>query len=276
MHTPDLVDGRTFDTHRGGLGIRRGDRLRGGHRTRGASASELPTNWSTPASRSGCARAETRQTARARRARCSSTPALPVSEFGTSWPEDVPVQIHAMDADLSSSRTATSTPPTQHRRVNRGRRAVPLPRRPAPFRRPSSPSYDADATALLRSECSPSWSTSTDARPPRSASGSWPTLAGSRARGPGWGPLSSLQSHAKPQETSPCLDAVDHVEDVARCQAPARRPRARAPRVHESTSFARRAHLSSGGGNARVWGGGRLSRDRRLRSGCRLCSSIRR
>ncbi len=66
------------------------------------------------------------------------------------------------------------------------------------------------------------------------------------------------------------LDAVDHVRDVARRQAPAHPTRARALRSHESTSFAWRTHLPSGQGNARVWGGDRLSRGRRPRSGCKL------
>jgi dienelactone hydrolase len=100
VHTPDLFDGRTFPTVEEGVeyaeqigfeeiiarGLRTADGLPAELVYAGFSLGVLPAQ---------CL-AQTRPGARAALLFHSC---VPVSEFGSSWPDDVPVQIHAMDAD---------------------------------------------------------------------------------------------------------------------------------------------------------------------------------
>ena len=100
VHAPDLFDGRTFDTidagmaHVGEIGFReviaRGERAAEGLPSAlvyaGFSLGVLPAQKL----------AQTRPGARGALL-CYSCP--PTSVFGPSWPADVPVQVHAMDAD---------------------------------------------------------------------------------------------------------------------------------------------------------------------------------
>ena len=74
---------------------------------------------------------------------------VPVSEFGSSWPADVPVQIHGMDADpifvgegdLDAAREIVETVEDAELFLYPGDRHY--------FADSSLPSYDAEATALL-------------------------------------------------------------------------------------------------------------------------------
>jgi len=75
---------------------------------------------------------------------------LPVSEFGPSWPEEVPVQVHAMDADpffveeggdIDAARALVEEAENAELFLYPGDRHL--------FADGSLPSYDADATALL-------------------------------------------------------------------------------------------------------------------------------
>lgn len=100
VHTPDLLDGRTFDSVQEGIahageigfgevlsrGMRAADGLPGGLVYAGFSLGVMPAQ----------ALAQTR--AGARGALLLSA-CLPVSEFGSGWPEGVPVQVHGKDAD---------------------------------------------------------------------------------------------------------------------------------------------------------------------------------
>ena len=99
-HAPDLFDGRTFDTidagmaHVGEIGFReviaRGERAAEGLPSAlvyaGFSLGVLPAQKL----------AQTRPGARGALL-CYSC--VPTSAFGPSWPADVPVQVHGMDAD---------------------------------------------------------------------------------------------------------------------------------------------------------------------------------
>lgn len=100
VHTPDLLDGRTFDTLEAGMAyvetvgfgqvIERGVRA-----VEGLPADLVYIGFSLgvlPAQNL----AQTRAGARGA-ILCYSC--VPVSEFGTAWPADVPVQVHGMDAD---------------------------------------------------------------------------------------------------------------------------------------------------------------------------------
>ena len=101
VHTPDLLDGRTFATLEGGMAHAREvgfDVLL----DRGVSAAEALSSSGVvyaglslgvmPAQRLAQTRAEARGA-------LLLHACLPVSEFGERWPDGVPVQVHGMDAD---------------------------------------------------------------------------------------------------------------------------------------------------------------------------------
>lgn len=100
VHTPDLVDGRTFDSIDEGLAyvrehggfdevIERGER----------AAEELPSELVYAGFSMGVVPAQKlAQTRAGARGALFFYSCLPASEFGT-WPAAVPVEIHGMDAD---------------------------------------------------------------------------------------------------------------------------------------------------------------------------------
>jgi dienelactone hydrolase len=100
VHTPDLFQGRTFDTIEEGVGYARetgfGEVMERGVRSvDGLPAGVVYAGFSlgvVPAQKL----AQTRPGARGALLFYSC---LPVSEFGDSWPKGVPVQVHGMDAD---------------------------------------------------------------------------------------------------------------------------------------------------------------------------------
>jgi dienelactone hydrolase len=100
VHTPDLFEGRTFDTLEKGMdfvnkigfgkvierGERAVDKLPMGLVYAGFSLGVIPAQ-------------KLSQTRVGAHGAILMYSCLPISEFGTSWPNDVPVQVHAMDAD---------------------------------------------------------------------------------------------------------------------------------------------------------------------------------
>jgi dienelactone hydrolase len=100
VHTPDLFEGRTFDSVEEGVGhaeeIGFGEVIERGVRAVDGLPAELVfAGFSLgvlPAQRL----AQTRAGARGALLFHSC---VPVSEFGSAWPHGVPVQVHAMDAD---------------------------------------------------------------------------------------------------------------------------------------------------------------------------------
>ena len=100
VHTPDLFDGRTFDSidegvaYAGEVGF--GEIIGRGERAAEALATELVYAGFSLGVVPAQKLAQTRPGARGALFFYSC---IPTSEFGTSWPEDVPVQIHGMDAD---------------------------------------------------------------------------------------------------------------------------------------------------------------------------------
>lgn len=100
IHSPDVFDGRTFDTVQEGVahakevgfgealarGIRAADGLASGLVYAGFSMGAMPAQ----------ALAQTRPGARGA---LLLSACLPVEEFGSGWPGDVPVQVHGKDAD---------------------------------------------------------------------------------------------------------------------------------------------------------------------------------
>ena len=100
VHTPDLYDGRTFETLDDGLAnagkIGFGNVLEAGVR----AADDLPDGLVYAGFSMGVMAAQKlAQTRAGARGALFFHSCLPVSEFGTSWPADVPVQIHGMDKD---------------------------------------------------------------------------------------------------------------------------------------------------------------------------------
>jgi dienelactone hydrolase len=150
VHTPDLFDGRTFDTLQAGMahveevgfaaliqrGVREADALPDDVVYAGFSLGVLPAQ----------ALAQTRPGARGALL-CYSC--VPVSEFGDGWPPAVPVQVHGMDADpvfvgegdIDAARALVAQAEDGELFLYPGDQHY--------FADSSLPSYDADASALL-------------------------------------------------------------------------------------------------------------------------------
>jgi dienelactone hydrolase len=100
VHTPDLYGGRTFDTLDEGMAYAEevgfGEIIESGVRAAEALPSELVYAGFSLGVVPAQNLAQTRAGARGALLFYSC---VPVSEFGSSWPAGVPVQIHGMDAD---------------------------------------------------------------------------------------------------------------------------------------------------------------------------------
>lgn len=100
VHTPDLFEGRTFDTIEDGVAHAReigfGEVIGRGVRAVDGLPAELVYGGFSLGELVAQMLAQTRPGARGALLFYSC---VPVSEFGESWPKGVPVQIHGMDAD---------------------------------------------------------------------------------------------------------------------------------------------------------------------------------
>jgi dienelactone hydrolase len=150
VHTPDLFEGRTFDTLDEGMGfvmevgfeamIERGVRAAEGLPAElvyaGFSLGVLPAQML----------AQTRPGARGALL-CYAC--VPVAQFGASWPQGVPVQVHGMDADpifvgegdIDAARALVAAADQAELFLYPGDQHY--------FADSSLPSYDPEATALL-------------------------------------------------------------------------------------------------------------------------------
>ena len=149
VHTPDLFDGRTFDSIEAGLGHVREvgfqDVL-----DRGVRAAEgLPAELVYGGFSLGVLPAQKlAQTRAGAKGALLFHACVPASEFG-SWPADVPVQVHGMDADpffvdegdVDAARALVEEAD--------GAELFLYPGDAHYFADSSLPSYDEDATALL-------------------------------------------------------------------------------------------------------------------------------
>jgi dienelactone hydrolase len=102
VHTPDLFDGQTFATLDDGItharslgfgtildrGVAEGERLATDLVYAGFSMGVMPAQ-------------KLAQTRAGARGALFFEACIPVEEFGTEWPQNVPVQVHGMDADPS-------------------------------------------------------------------------------------------------------------------------------------------------------------------------------
>lgn len=150
VHTPDVFDGRTFDTVEKGMGFVRelgfAEILkRGESAVHGLPAELVYAGFSlgvVPAQKL----AQTRPGARGALLFYSC---LPVSEFGSAWPTGVPVQVHAKDADpffvddgdIDSARELVADAEQAELFLYPGDQHI--------FADSWLPSYDAEATEVL-------------------------------------------------------------------------------------------------------------------------------
>ncbi len=150
VHTPDLYHGRTFDTLDAGLEYAR-ELGFGSLLERGVQAADgLPAELIYAGFSLGVMPAQ--QLAQTRPGALGALlfhACLPVSEFGTEWPPEVPVQIHAMDADpffvedgdINAARELAASAPRAELFLYPGSEHL--------FTDSSLAAYDAAATQLL-------------------------------------------------------------------------------------------------------------------------------
>jgi len=150
VHTPDLYDGHTFDTLEEGVGYaqRVGFESISEQAVRAVEALPAAVVYSGISLGVGPAQrlAQTREGARGA---LLISACLPRSEFGASWPEGVPAQIHAMEHDPEFDN-GWDLPAARAIVDEAGNAALFLyPGDQHLFADKSLPSYDADAAALL-------------------------------------------------------------------------------------------------------------------------------
>lgn len=151
VHTPDLFDGRTFDSIDAGLAYAREigfDEVI----ERGVRAAEgLPAELVYAGFSLGVVAAQKlAQTRPGARGALLFYSCVPTSEFGSAWPTGVPVQIHGMDADphfvdegdIDAARALVESTADAELFLYHGDQHY--------FADSSLPSYRPDAAALLR------------------------------------------------------------------------------------------------------------------------------
>lgn len=151
VHTPDLFDGRTFDSIDAGLAHAREvgfeEVIERGVRAAEALPAELVYAGFSLGVLSAQKLAQTRPGARGALLFYSC---VPTAEFGSSWPAGVPVQVHGMDADpyfvdegdLDAARELVESAEDGELFLYPGDQHY--------FADSSLPSYRADAAALLQ------------------------------------------------------------------------------------------------------------------------------
>ena len=150
-HTPDLFEGRTFDTIEEGVAhaqeIGFGEVIERGVRAVDGLPSEVVYGGFSLGEVVAQNLAQTREGARGALLFYSC---VPVSEFSPSWPKGVPVQIHGMDADpyfvgegdIDAARALVAEAEDAELFLYPGDQHY--------FADSTLPSYDADAATLLR------------------------------------------------------------------------------------------------------------------------------
>ena len=148
VHTPDLFEGRTFGSLEEGLG--HVERIGFGELTeRGVRAADpLPRDAVYVGFSLGVLPAQKlAQTRAGARGALLFHSCIPVSEFGTAWPDEVPVQVHAMEADPFFAEDADAAHALVSDRADAELFLYPGDRHL--FADNSLPDYDPDAAGLL-------------------------------------------------------------------------------------------------------------------------------
>jgi dienelactone hydrolase len=148
VHTPDLFDGRTFDTIEEGMafageagfgslvdrGVAEADGIEAGAVYAGFSFGVMVAQ-------------QLAQTRAGARGALLMSGCLPTSEFGSAWPDEVPVQVHGKDKDpffledLEAARELVASTERAELFLYRGEQHL--------FADSSLPAYDPSAAALL-------------------------------------------------------------------------------------------------------------------------------
>jgi dienelactone hydrolase len=150
VHTPDLYDGETFDSVEAGVdharsigfgtvierGVRAAEGLPAGVVYAGISLGVLPAQ-------------KLAQTRPGAKGALLLEACVPPSEFGTTWPTGVPVQIHGMDADPSFAGEGDLDAARALVASTRDAELILYPGDGHLFTDSSFSSFDAAATALL-------------------------------------------------------------------------------------------------------------------------------
>jgi dienelactone hydrolase len=148
VHTPDLFDGRTFETLEEGMSFAREAGF-GALAERGVAAAEeiRPDVVYAGFSFGVTVAQQLAQTRPGARGALLVYSCLPVSEFGDAWPEPVPVQVHGKVADPFFAEDLEAA----HELVDSTDRAELFlyPGEEHLFADSSLPAYDAVAAALL-------------------------------------------------------------------------------------------------------------------------------
>jgi dienelactone hydrolase len=148
VHTPDLFDGRRFDSIEDGLAFAREAGF-GAPTERGVAAAEAigPEVVYAGFSFGVMAAQQLAQTRPGARGAVLMSGCLPVSEFGDAWPDGVPVEVHGKAADpffaedLEAARALVDS--------TDGAELFLYPGEEHLFADSSLPAYDAAAAALL-------------------------------------------------------------------------------------------------------------------------------
>jgi dienelactone hydrolase len=148
VHTPDLFDGRRFDTIDEGMAFA-GEVGFGTLAERGVAAAEAisPDVVYAGFSFGVMPAQQLAQTRPGTRGALLMYSCLPVSEFGDAWPQAVPVQVHGKDADpffeedLEAARALVDSTDGAELFLYHGEEHL--------FADSSLPAYDAEAAALL-------------------------------------------------------------------------------------------------------------------------------
>ena len=148
VHTPDLFAGRTFDTIEAGMAFAREAGF-GALADRGVAAAQgiRPEAVYAGFSFGVMIAQQLAQTRPGARGALLMSACLPVSEFGATWPEGVPVQVHGKDADpffdedLEAAQALVDSTDRAELFLYPGEEHL--------FADSSLPAYDAAAAALL-------------------------------------------------------------------------------------------------------------------------------
>jgi dienelactone hydrolase len=153
VHTPDLYDGRTFDSIEAGAAYTQGDGAPDFDKLADEAAAALPAGLVYAGISSGVMQAQRlAQTRPGAAGAILMESCLPISGDWAigPWPDGVPVQIHGMDADeffagegdIEAAREIVATVPDAELFTYPGDQHL--------FEDSSLPSYDPEAAALLK------------------------------------------------------------------------------------------------------------------------------
>ena len=151
VHTPDVYDGRTFDSLEAGIGYAKEVGFEAVFERGVRAADDLPQELVYAGFSLGVMPAQSlAQNRPGARGALLLEACVPPSEFGSGWPEGVPVQIHGMDgdpffaeegADLDAARALVASTDQAELFLYPGDQHL--------FADPSLPSYDEAAAELL-------------------------------------------------------------------------------------------------------------------------------